>query len=32
LSSALALIQSAAVFFALFIMLRAARRYSGELP
>ena len=32
LSSALALIQSAAVFVALFIMLRAARRYSGELP
>ena len=32
LSSALALIQSAAVFIALFVMLKAARRYSGELP
>jgi iron(III) transport system permease protein len=32
LSSALALIQSAAVFIALFIMLHAARRYAGELP
>ncbi|MGE0257871.1 MAG: ABC transporter permease [Alphaproteobacteria bacterium] len=32
LSAALALIQSAAVFIALFIMLTAARRYSGELP
>jgi iron(III) transport system permease protein len=32
LSSALALIQSAAVFVALFVMLHAARRYSGELP
>ena len=32
LSSALALIQSAAVFIALFVMLQAARRYSGELP
>lgn len=32
LSSALALIQSAAVFIALTIMLQAARRYSRELP
>jgi iron(III) transport system permease protein len=32
LSSALALIQSAAVFVALTIMLQAARRYSRELP
>jgi iron(III) transport system permease protein len=32
LSSALALIQSAAVFIALFVMLQAAQRYSGELP
>jgi len=32
LSSALALIQSAAVFIALTIMLHAARRYSRELP
>ena len=32
LSSALALIQSGAVFIALTIMLRAARRYSRELP
>jgi iron(III) transport system permease protein len=32
LSSALALIQSAAVFIALFVLLQAARRYSGELP
>jgi len=32
LSAALALIQSAAVFIALFVMLQAARRYSGELP
>jgi branched-chain amino acid transport system ATP-binding protein len=32
LSAALALIQSAAVFIALFVLLRAARRYSGELP
>ena len=32
LSAALALIQSAAVFIALIVLLRAARRYSGELP
>jgi len=32
LSAALALIQSAAVFIALTIMLQAARRYSRELP
>src|SRR5690348_12969641 len=32
LSAALALMQSAAVFIALFVMLRAARRYSRELP
>lgn len=32
LSSALALIQSAAVFIALIVMLQAARRYSGQLP
>jgi iron(III) transport system permease protein len=32
LSSALALLQSAAVFIALIVLLRAARRYSGELP
>ena len=32
LSSALALIQSAAVFIALTIMLQGARRYSRELP
>ena len=32
LSSALALIQSGAVFIALTIMLQAARRYSRELP
>jgi len=32
LSAALALIQSAAVFIALFLMLHATRRYSGELP
>jgi iron(III) transport system permease protein len=32
LSAALALIQSAAVFIALIILLRAARRYAGELP
>ena len=32
LSSALALIQSAAVFVALTMMLQAARRYSRELP
>jgi iron(III) transport system permease protein len=32
LSAALALIQSAAVFIALIILLRAARRYTGELP
>src|SRR5207237_876428 len=32
LSAALALIQSAAVLIALIILLRAARRYSGELP
>ena len=32
LSAALALIQSAAVFIALIVLLRAARRYAGELP
>jgi iron(III) transport system permease protein len=32
LSAALALIQSGAVFIALIVLLRAARRYSGELP
>jgi len=32
LSAALALIQSAAVFVALIVLLRAARRYTGELP
>jgi iron(III) transport system permease protein len=32
LSAALALIQSAAVFVALFVLLHAARRYAGELP
>jgi iron(III) transport system permease protein len=32
LSAALALIQSAAVLIALIVLLRAARRYSGELP
>jgi iron(III) transport system permease protein len=32
LSAALALIQSAAVFIALVVLLRAARRYAGELP
>ena len=32
LSAALALIQSAAVFIALIVLLRAARHYAGELP
>ena len=32
LSAALALIQSAAVLIALIVLLRAARRYAGELP
>jgi iron(III) transport system permease protein len=32
LSAALALIQTAAVFVALIVLLRATRRYSGELP
>src|SRR5260221_6901523 len=32
LTAALALIQSAAVFIALIVLLRAARRYAGELP
>jgi iron(III) transport system permease protein len=32
LSAALALIQSGAVLIALVVLLRAARRYSGELP
>jgi iron(III) transport system permease protein len=32
LSAALALIQTAAVFIALIVLLRASRRFSGELP